>query len=189
MSFCSWDLWSDLQVVWGIRPPGDHPQINPPPPSVNSTSFKQWSLPPSSVLNNRLRQQQLCQFLISEFLGSYLQRVKPLFFCWPSHCFFLTMTVCKWCRQEGWRLENENPADPNTPLVFKGVVFNEMKGAFVSQRAHTQVCFFRKADKWLSSRFLVLELGHDGFACVPKDVQMQNELYSLCMSVCVLAVR
>ncbi|KAG9355172.1 hypothetical protein JZ751_000010 [Albula glossodonta] len=32
--------------------------------------------------------------------------------------------------QEGWRLENENPTDPNTPLVFKGVVFNEMKGAF-----------------------------------------------------------
>lgn len=32
--------------------------------------------------------------------------------------------------QEGWRLENENPADPQTPLVFKGVVFNEMKGAF-----------------------------------------------------------
>lgn len=51
------------------------------------------------------------------------------------------MTVWKWCRQEGWRLENENPADPNTPLVFKGVVFNEMKGAFVSQHvhAHTQV--------------------------------------------------
>ncbi|XP_068604757.1 presequence protease, mitochondrial [Brachionichthys hirsutus] len=33
-------------------------------------------------------------------------------------------------RQEGWRLENENPSDPDTPLVFKGVVFNEMKGAF-----------------------------------------------------------
>uniref|UniRef100_A0A8C0BZM3 Pitrilysin metalloproteinase 1 n=1 Tax=Buteo japonicus TaxID=224669 RepID=A0A8C0BZM3_9AVES len=32
--------------------------------------------------------------------------------------------------QEGWRLEHENPADPQTPLVFKGVVFNEMKGAF-----------------------------------------------------------
>lgn len=38
-------------------------------------------------------------------------------------------------RQEGWRLENENPTDPNTPLVFKGVVFNEMKGAFVSQHS------------------------------------------------------
>ncbi|CAF97768.1 unnamed protein product [Tetraodon nigroviridis] len=35
-------------------------------------------------------------------------------------------------RQEGWRLENENPSDPNSPLVFKGVVFNEMKGAFVN---------------------------------------------------------
>uniref|UniRef100_A0A8C6UT94 Presequence protease, mitochondrial n=1 Tax=Neogobius melanostomus TaxID=47308 RepID=A0A8C6UT94_9GOBI len=32
--------------------------------------------------------------------------------------------------QEGWRLENENPTDPQSPLVFKGVVFNEMKGAF-----------------------------------------------------------
>uniref|UniRef100_A0A8C4P4Q2 Presequence protease, mitochondrial n=1 Tax=Dromaius novaehollandiae TaxID=8790 RepID=A0A8C4P4Q2_DRONO len=32
--------------------------------------------------------------------------------------------------QEGWRLEHENPTDPETPLVFKGVVFNEMKGAF-----------------------------------------------------------
>ncbi|XP_031434464.1 presequence protease, mitochondrial, partial [Clupea harengus] len=32
--------------------------------------------------------------------------------------------------QEGWRLENEDPQDPSSPLVFKGVVFNEMKGAF-----------------------------------------------------------
>ncbi|XP_051007403.1 presequence protease, mitochondrial isoform X1 [Acomys russatus] len=32
--------------------------------------------------------------------------------------------------QEGWRLEHENPSDPQSPLVFKGVVFNEMKGAF-----------------------------------------------------------
>uniref|UniRef100_A0A287BLP3 Presequence protease, mitochondrial n=1 Tax=Sus scrofa TaxID=9823 RepID=A0A287BLP3_PIG len=32
--------------------------------------------------------------------------------------------------QEGWRLEHEDPSDPQTPLVFKGVVFNEMKGVF-----------------------------------------------------------
>ncbi|XP_066240971.1 presequence protease, mitochondrial [Saccopteryx leptura] len=32
--------------------------------------------------------------------------------------------------QEGWRLEHENPSDPQSALVFKGVVFNEMKGAF-----------------------------------------------------------
>ncbi|KNC81627.1 hypothetical protein SARC_06065 [Sphaeroforma arctica JP610] len=31
--------------------------------------------------------------------------------------------------QEGWRLENENPNDKSTDLQFKGVVFNEMKGA------------------------------------------------------------
>lgn len=32
--------------------------------------------------------------------------------------------------QEGWRLENENPHDINSKLIIKGVVFNEMKGAF-----------------------------------------------------------
>jgi Zn-dependent M16 (insulinase) family peptidase len=34
--------------------------------------------------------------------------------------------------QEGHRLEFANPVDPNTPLEFKGVVFNEMKGALSS---------------------------------------------------------
>ncbi|XP_044281097.1 presequence protease, mitochondrial isoform X2 [Varanus komodoensis] len=41
--------------------------------------------------------------------------------------------------QEGWRLEHENPTDPQTPLVFKGVVFNEMKGAFTdNERVFSQ---------------------------------------------------
>ncbi len=35
-------------------------------------------------------------------------------------------------RQEGHRVEFENPSDPNSDLVFKGVVFNEMKGAMSS---------------------------------------------------------
>lgn len=30
--------------------------------------------------------------------------------------------------QEGWRLEREDPEDPNSRLIFKGVVYNEMKG-------------------------------------------------------------
>ncbi|CAF0727818.1 unnamed protein product [Didymodactylos carnosus] len=32
--------------------------------------------------------------------------------------------------QEGWRLEHENVNDSSSPIVLKGVVFNEMKGAF-----------------------------------------------------------
>lgn len=41
--------------------------------------------------------------------------------------------------QEGWRLENEDPTDPNSPLMFKGVVFNEMKGAFSdNERVYAQ---------------------------------------------------
>lgn len=35
-------------------------------------------------------------------------------------------------RQEGHRVEFENPTDPSSNLVFKGVVFNEMKGAMSS---------------------------------------------------------
>lgn len=42
------------------------------------------------------------------------------------------LAVC-FPRQEGWRLEHENRQDPSTPIIFKGVVFNEMKGVFVSQ--------------------------------------------------------
>lgn len=34
--------------------------------------------------------------------------------------------------QEGHRLEFSDPRDPNSPLVFKGVVYNEMKGAMSS---------------------------------------------------------
>lgn len=34
--------------------------------------------------------------------------------------------------QEGWRLEHSEISHQNSPLIFKGVVFNEMKGAFVS---------------------------------------------------------
>ena len=32
-------------------------------------------------------------------------------------------------RQEGWRLEHQDPRDPTSPIMFKGIVFNEMKGA------------------------------------------------------------
>ena len=37
--------------------------------------------------------------------------------------------------QEGHRLEFLKPDDPNSPLVFKGIVFNEMKGAMASPDA------------------------------------------------------
>ncbi|XP_074650710.1 presequence protease, mitochondrial-like isoform X2 [Tubulanus polymorphus] len=32
--------------------------------------------------------------------------------------------------QEGWRLEQSELSDPKSPIIFKGVVFNEMKGVF-----------------------------------------------------------
>ncbi|KAG0305729.1 Presequence protease, mitochondrial [Dissophora globulifera] len=31
-------------------------------------------------------------------------------------------------KREGWRLEHENPSDKNSPIVFKGIVYNKMKG-------------------------------------------------------------
>lgn len=37
--------------------------------------------------------------------------------------------------QEGWRLEHTGLRDKNSPLVFKGVVYNEMKGAFSENSA------------------------------------------------------
>lgn len=41
--------------------------------------------------------------------------------------------------QEGWRLEHKNIQDKSSSIVFKGVVFNEMKGVFAdSQRLFMQ---------------------------------------------------
>ena len=34
-------------------------------------------------------------------------------------------------KQEAWRLEHEDPSNRSSPIVFKGVVYNEMKGHFV----------------------------------------------------------
>ena len=33
-------------------------------------------------------------------------------------------------RQEGWRLEHSDPSNKKSPIIFKGVVYNEMKGVF-----------------------------------------------------------
>lgn len=66
-------------------------------------------------------------FVVILCCSSYCSHTKSAVACLIL-CVFIS-------RQEGWRLENENPTDPNTPLVFKGVVFNEMKGAFVSQHS------------------------------------------------------
>ncbi|MGH6636025.1 MAG: insulinase family protein, partial [Gammaproteobacteria bacterium] len=37
--------------------------------------------------------------------------------------------------QEGWRMEFERPTDPDSDLVYKGVVYNEMKGAMGAPHA------------------------------------------------------
>lgn len=42
--------------------------------------------------------------------------------------------------QEGWRLENADLADPRSPLLYKGVVYNEMKG----QYSNTNYLFWTK---------------------------------------------
>ncbi|KAG0045725.1 Mitochondrial presequence protease [Gryganskiella cystojenkinii] len=43
-------------------------------------------------------------------------------------------------KQEGWRLEHENPNDKSSPIVFKGIVYNEMKG----QMADAGYLFYSK---------------------------------------------
>lgn len=65
--------------------------------------------------------------------------------------------------QEGWRLEHENTQDPNSPIVFKGVVFNEMKGAF----SNAQQLFAEKNQNLiLPSHTYGVVSGGDPF-CIP----------------------
>ncbi|KAI7863857.1 peptidase M16C associated-domain-containing protein [Spinellus fusiger] len=51
-------------------------------------------------------------------------------------------------RQEGWRLEHTVPSDPNTPIQFKGVVYNEMKG----QMSDTNYLYYTHAQQALFDR-------------------------------------
>lgn len=46
--------------------------------------------------------------------------------------------------QEGWRLEHADPKDPTTPIVFKGVVYNEMKGQFSNSSYLFYISFLNK---------------------------------------------
>ena len=47
-------------------------------------------------------------------------------------------------RQEGWRLEHVDPKNSSTPIIFKGVVFNEMKGAMSSPQSLFDVEFQKR---------------------------------------------
>ncbi|KAG2182463.1 hypothetical protein INT43_007393 [Umbelopsis isabellina] len=46
-------------------------------------------------------------------------------------------------KQEGWRLEHEDPKDKSSPIVFKGVVYNEMKG----QMSDSSYLFYQRAQQ------------------------------------------
>ncbi|XP_013406216.1 presequence protease, mitochondrial [Lingula anatina] len=65
--------------------------------------------------------------------------------------------------QEGWRLEHENPEDNTSPITFKGVVFNEMKGVFSS----SQSLFLSKLQRMLLPNHTYgVESGGDPI-CIP----------------------
>ncbi|KAF9983611.1 Mitochondrial presequence protease [Mortierella antarctica] len=48
-------------------------------------------------------------------------------------------------KQEGWRLEHENPNDKSSPIIFKGIVYNEMKG----QMADAGYLFWSKMQQYM----------------------------------------
>ena len=85
---------------------------------METTTASDWTMYPFSTQNSKDFQNLLSVYLDSAFFP----QLKELDF-----------------RQEGWRLEHEDATDPSSPIIFKGVVFNEMKGHFVS--FCTGICF------------------------------------------------
>ncbi|KAJ8299013.1 hypothetical protein KUTeg_023073 [Tegillarca granosa] len=80
---------------------------------MNAMTASDWTLYPFSTQNKTDFENLMSVYLDAVFFP----QLRELDFC-----------------QEGWRLEHENPQDPNSPLVFKGVVYNEMKGVFSSSQ-------------------------------------------------------
>lgn len=75
---------------------------------MNAFTSSDWTAYPFASKNKKDFNNLLAVYLDAVFFA----RLDPLDFA-----------------QEGHRVEFEKPTDPNTDLVFKGVVFNEMKGA------------------------------------------------------------
>ena len=78
---------------------------------MNAFTSSDWTAYPFASQNRKDFDNLLKVYLDSVFFA----RLDPLDFA-----------------QEGHRLEFSNAEDCNTPLTFKGVVFNEMKGAMSS---------------------------------------------------------
>lgn len=60
--------------------------------------------------------------------------------------------------QEGWRLEHENVSDKKSPIIFKGVVFNEMKGVLSD---NTNIFMERFMNSLLPSHTYAVNSGGD----------------------------
>jgi Zn-dependent M16 (insulinase) family peptidase len=78
---------------------------------MNAFTSSDWTAYPFASLNKKDFNNLLDVYLDATFFAN----LDPLDFA-----------------QEGHRVEFESPADPKSDLVFKGVVFNEMKGAMSS---------------------------------------------------------
>jgi hypothetical protein len=91
---------------------------------MNAFTASDWTMYPFSTQN-----YQDYQNLMSVYLDAvFYPLLRHLDFC-----------------QEGWRLEHVNPDDLSSPVVFKGVVYNEMKGAF----SNSQQLFVERTQNFL----------------------------------------
>ncbi|GFS93402.1 presequence protease, mitochondrial [Trichonephila clavipes] len=77
----------------------------------------------TSTQKNNYPTKNMCQ-MAEILVGSNQTMPKQVRLLWLIHAAIIIF------RQEGWRLEHEDVSDKNSPIVVKGVVFNEMKGVF-----------------------------------------------------------
>ena len=83
-----------------------------------------------------LHRQRRIRINFCFFLCLFFSEKKAVLLCFVMWCF---INFYFFSSQEGWRLEQSNLSDPSSPIIFKGVVYNEMKGVFVSMNS-TMIC-------------------------------------------------
>ncbi|GFS14839.1 presequence protease, mitochondrial [Elysia marginata] len=81
---------------------------------MNALTAYDWTMYPFSSQN-----EQDFKNLMSVYMdAAFRPLIRELDFC-----------------QEGWRLEQTDLTDPSSPITFKGVVYNEMKGVFSNSQS------------------------------------------------------
>ncbi|XP_070570362.1 presequence protease, mitochondrial-like isoform X2 [Ptychodera flava] len=125
-------------------------------------------------LSTFLNAMTACDYTVYPFSSQNAKDFENLLSVYLDAVFFPRLKEFDFS-QEGWRLEHEDVNNANSPIIFKGVVFNEMKGALTSP---DQMFAIHVQNKILPSHTYATNYGGDPLKIPNLTVEQLREFHS-----------